>query len=963
MLLADNQPLADALASGQTIRTAYRLEVDWNRDGTYSGDYSNFSGNVNDVTMDAQATGNYPAEVDVTDGYAQRRFTVTIGGVIGPDSVPVDIFFSPYAQYYPGTVGYVNTPCRFYHIVQTANGPVEIPQGEVLFMLLATPNHGTGDDGGTVELELGDITSQLTAGVDYLPTARSQVWAQWGQFTDAKNTAIRNRGGSLLSWYIMDLCRRNGLYQSPPAPPNCVAYWTFAGGPLPEIGGMWQTPADERQGNQYDNINLQIYRNNSAYYENQFLPDYSNSYEDATSIGYYPWSPSLDSPSALPSECWERGPFGPRMKIDGYDTNETYYGTVSDYMQFIGHTVSPIFINATGSNTSRVYWGGWQVFKNCDSNNYVGIITNLGGASNGYYPDYSNGSDARRYYECTVQVLLNTGQFALDIFHRGVRYGIYPNGGSAHWSALCPVLVPRDGNSHYLGVCLEQVGNAMPKFYFNIDGVEYPVTPDYDQNNDSSLPVNGTMRVIDSSCYMRMDGNRNVEASMCAISSWGGSNNWGIWTEGVGPASRPRQWSNTIPYTVGTDISVSSARAMYTPSIRNTASWELIKLIGSSDLGAVYVDEHGTLIYTNRSEIEAARKASAATANLTLDSLLSALQPYTSFDSVRTVITMQTLDKYFVDQAVYTSDDVAKYSVPGGAQQVRFTTQASGEIMSAMSLGGKDAAGVSAFAIPNRVYAQGAYVPNDRVSANILPTKQITTGNGSSSITTTAFDQQKIMQQFNPPFWRNGMTAHNLGDQFADGLPLPGNGVKVESAIGWGVGDRDPSRFTILLSSANVNGRTSLISVDDSTPFLSIRGYAVVSGDTTTTTVTTSDTAALAQYGQRQLDRPASDWSNDYTTQLPLTQALIDELATPRPVIQGLDVVMDPRRQLFDVISLIDRKGMGGPIYASIVGINRKYKDGVDSLTLRTFGPKGAGWILGDSDLSVLGQTTILTEE
>ena len=157
---------------------------------------------------------------------------------------------------------------------------------------------------------------------------------------------------------------------------------------------------------------------------------------------------------------------------------------------------------------------------------------------------------------------------------------------------------------------------------------------------------------------------------------------------------------------------------------------------------------------------------------------------------------------------------------------------------------------------------------------------------------------------------------------------------------------------------------TVAAAVDDNTAFLHVRGYALDKQDKAKTPVLTTDEASLADFGIRSIDRPSSDWTTDYYTQHDLTQRLADELAQPRPVFDSLDVLGDPRRQLQDVVRIDDPGGIGGPIFAQIVGINRKFgNEGItDTLTLRTFGTRTVSWILGDEDASTLGESTVLNE-
>jgi hypothetical protein len=101
------------------------------------------------------------------------------------------------------------------------------------------------------------------------------------------------------------------------------------------------------------------------------------------------------------------------------------------------------------------------------------------------------------------------------------------------------------------------------------------------------------------------------------------------------------------------------------------------------------------------------------------------------------------------------------------------------------------------------------------------------------------------------------------------------------------------------------------------------------------------DSASQAQFGDRNLSLPQDDWHQDaLTIGGLLAPSLLADVKQAQPYFQSASIVGDPRLQLQDVVTIDDAGGMGGPIYASMVGINEvgDAKSGLkQTLTLRTF--------------------------
>jgi hypothetical protein len=141
-------------------------------------------------------------------------------------------------------------------------------------------------------------------------------------------------------------------------------------------------------------------------------------------------------------------------------------------------------------------------------------------------------------------------------------------------------------------------------------------------------------------------------------------------------------------------------------------------------------------------------------------------------------------------------------------------------------------------------------------------------------------------------------------------------------------------------------------------PALRVPGYPVKTSDTLTTTFRRQSSINL--YGERTLSLPTNPWAQDSRYTQDVALSLMKDLKRPVPTIERIPVVGDPRLQMTDTVQIEDVNGMGGPILAGVAGITRTFSGGklTDSLTPRPVGSPGS-WILGHSQRSVLGSTTV----
>lgn len=226
MQFPDNAALAAALAPGQTRYFKIVFKVDWLRNGAYADTNSDLSELVTDADIDRQLTGDYPEELEITEGFAAAEMQLNLEGT-APDGTPVWRLFSPYSALYPGTISAINTPCYLDVVVTTDAGDVAIRQftGYVVNGVPSRKN-------GSVKVIVRDAAALLSAPIDVDPWAADY----YTRTLLAGNDDLADAGTITLSSVMDYVLRKSGFYQGPKWHPNVLAAWTMVGSALPEVG-------------------------------------------------------------------------------------------------------------------------------------------------------------------------------------------------------------------------------------------------------------------------------------------------------------------------------------------------------------------------------------------------------------------------------------------------------------------------------------------------------------------------------------------------------------------------------------------------------------------------------------------------------------------------------------------------------------------------------------------------------
>ena len=868
MQYADNAALARALAPGQTRYFRLVFKVDWGRNGSYADVNSDLSDLIDaeaGLDIDRQLTGNYPSDLEITEGFAAAEMHITLSGN-APDGTPVWRLFSPYSALYPGTVAATGTPCYLDVVVSTDEGEVAIRQftGYVYF---GVPSRAKG----TVVVTIRDAAMLLAAPVDVPAWAvdyftRTQV--SGGAWDLPSNVGDIADSGTITLSSVMDyVLRKSGFYQGPPWHPNVLAAWTLVGSALPEVGH---------------------YASEDPYITG------------AWNFGYGKYLIPQYSPASDPATIYEPGKYGFAYKganrIPDYDSN----GRNVRYLWGNAHAAQRVNPMTMGSaNSNLLGFGAWVK---------TGPSWNTGGSPSAQSWSLFHLEEARYDFSGTqskpsyveVDVEHGTGAVTVVMWAEGYTK-------SFTWTGTIPSGV--DG-WHYISVVFNFLPASMNP-YVLVDGALITLT-----QTGSAFPAT-------ANTYPWTTANTNIAQVVAR-----GPMQYAQWFYQYNTPLAGLVWPTSDPVNPKVKLDLSQLRLLWRPKITQQAAWDLLKELSSADMGALYVDEQGVIRFDNRTTVKTRQDMNAVNLVLTADDV-EEIDPETALESVVNTWTYSLQVKHAeAYRAVFTEAAVDDFLIAANSsrtQPVNF---------------GSDLQSVRIGTVSYRPQAMGYQTNGQTAPLN---------------------GWQTWMDFYKPDYWSDGFTPYTPGSRTDPAnQPVPRIGVNCYVLLGWSDTDFDPGHVRFYLE--NVSSSQAEFAVDDSTPFLKVQGTSIV--DEGTSNLQVQDTASLNTYGIRSKSMPGGQWLQDALTVTALGLALLADTKAPIPNFESLDKIGDPRTQLQDVVRINDAAGVGGPIFASVVGIKRKIsaRDGIkDSLTMRTFGARGGLWILDDPEFSVLDSTTILS--
>lgn len=349
------------------------------------------------------------------------------------------------------------------------------------------------------------------------------------------------------------------------------------------------------------------------------------------------------------------------------------------------------------------------------------------------------------------------------------------------------------------------------------------------------------------------------------------------------------------------------------PDVFQQPAWEVLKEIAASELAIVHTDEFGTVSFVPnyQARVEADNKLARDMPTITDDNLLGFMVNPTE-DQYRNIISIGYTEKFAETGTIWSLQNWRRFTTPEN-------------------------------------FNQNEWHPVDNLIA--VNTKKVATVH-----TTLGTD---------PNY------THNDKGTVNEGVAVYAEDSSTYAPYGWLLRPRaDETRrrgFWMRRFTDDLTASYTAIQYtkkwasgqDDFTPFAYVGGMTY--GPSESSTVESRNDTEIAAFGERILTLPASDWRSFKDSAELIADSLLGDTTTPAPVVDGVEIPSDPRLQLRDVVRLRSEDGITGAIFAQIIGIRRH--DGAngstDTLTMRVLRTPGE-WILGDPDLSILGQTTIL---
>lgn len=356
---------------------------------------------------------------------------------------------------------------------------------------------------------------------------------------------------------------------------------------------------------------------------------------------------------------------------------------------------------------------------------------------------------------------------------------------------------------------------------------------------------------------------------------------------------------NGKPYSVIGDL---LAEIAFVPDVQQAGAWDTLKDIMTAELGILWIDEFGTVHVAARSTAQ----------NITVPLLLASIS-----------LTDDQLDELVV---LPTSDSKRNTIVT--------TWGFAGEL-------------------EGIVYQQSSPTERpvgllDSVSS-IQPLSGVTGVNPVvTAISATAPTGDPLQS-----LWFGQASAIKISD------------ITVQATGGWGfnVVLGSDSRYVNFVWSGNSNEDIYLgayIGGSQADLYVAGRYYS----DVTSSVTSYKDAADVATYGARILQIGGnSPWFQVAASAQAISNSLLLDTVHPAPMVENIQVPSDARRQLFDIIRIVNDVGSSGVLFGQILSKTTSDDNtgaSTDTLTLRIVNTPNT-WLLGITGASELGSHTLLS--
>jgi hypothetical protein len=601
MQLAGNAALLAALAPGQQRNFGVSLKFDWDRNGLYANAASDMSAVFEGCSINRQLTGDFPTELDITEGYVAAEMVVTLAGntsVLDTNGRPVPAWqlFSPYAGYSEGTVGAINTPV-------TLDLQVLIPLGNVTIrQFTGYVSDGLPDRASAnVIVTCYDQSSQLVNPISL------RAWAADSTVRTQLSTSNADASDSCtatLSWVIEDVLRRSGVTIGPAWHPNVACAWTLNGSALPEVGTIG--------------------------IEDPFMGDLGRAASDpGWSSAYGTYNIPQYTPAGIPSAIYGPGQFGNSCFKGASKIPAWPGGRNITYLYGNAHcTYAQAPSNSYGSNNSNLVGMGLWVQIDPTQTGTSTMTVWLEDAQ------YSYGAPANQYPAYILMTINHaTGANSVVIHNEGYSQTWTNNGTTlaAGW--------------HYVYTIVQ----------FTSTAVNCTI---YDTGTSIGSGNGGNANPLGVVSY----GFPLTGTNLAQVHTHGPAQYAQVWFQGNTPmasATMPT-WTQTNPQAT---VDLSLTRLTWLPDLYQTAAWDILKAAAAGELGVLFIDEQGIVHFQNRATIKA-NQAAASVASYGRDSFTDISPQSTLASIVNSIPWSVDVKQATALSTVFSSAQANSYPIP-----------------------------------------------------------------------------------------------------------------------------------------------------------------------------------------------------------------------------------------------------------------------------------------------------------
>lgn len=355
-----------------------------------------------------------------------------------------------------------------------------------------------------------------------------------------------------------------------------------------------------------------------------------------------------------------------------------------------------------------------------------------------------------------------------------------------------------------------------------------------------------------------------------------------------------------LPFAI---VNQTRSEIAWIPDTVDKDGWDLLKEIVSAEFGAIYINEYGQVVTIPHAQIRNVTEVMYQDAPTVNDDQLMDFPVNPSVDQYRNAISISWTFRYSQEDIVWRNKSAKDYYLPVGGN-----------------------------------------IPIDDYPVEDV----IAIRSGVNYLSFEDNDEKAI------PLWQTSIASCQYANPDLESLggyvvTLQVRNSQRTFGLGFGAGSMNPACYIGAFKGANQ-------------PAMLVAGRRY-SDSQTIRKIIRNEAAITANGGKvRMITIGDSPWrQTESTIDAIAGEDLMGDLITPVPAVNEVAIVGDPRIQYLDVLAIENRHSVTGKVFAQVLGRGFDDTDSKfdDRLTLRLIRQPN-NWILGDNELSDLGNTTIL---